>query len=253
MVNSPVASPTEASPPVAGPPSPSNGRVLLILAVALAAGAVVGLFVFYPGSKPKGPAHTTARPTSPTPAAPAPAPAPAPAKVEEVPPPQPAPAPVVAPSEPPLAKRHVEITVQPAEASLFLDDHAVDSNQIKLDVEKARGTHVVEATAPGHIPYKKTLSFAKDVYLTIKLKKSDGPSAHAGPTLHSPQVVVQSPKNDGKNDNKADNKSDSKYEAKNDTKAAVTATPAEDFGMNLQRPALRRPTKKIDETDPYAP
>jgi hypothetical protein len=40
---------------------------------------------------------------------------------------------------------------------------------------------------------------------------------------------------------------------KADTKAVSAPAPVEDFGMTLQRPAPRRPTKKIDETDPYAP
>jgi hypothetical protein len=35
--------------------------------------------------------------------------------------------------------------------------------------------------------------------------------------------------------------------------AAATAASVEDFGMTLPRPMTRRPSRKIDETDPYAP
>jgi len=234
VVESPVAKPPLVSPPVGGPPAPANSRVLviLILAAGVAAGAAAGLFAFYPGSKFRGSAHTssTATPT-----------AAAPAKLEEAARPKPVLVPIPPADDPPPAKRHIEITVQPAEASLFLDDRVVESHRIKLDVQKARTSHVVLATAPGHIPYRKTISYADDVYLDIKLKKAEVPSPHAGAKVRAPQVAVYPPSNDT-----VDGK-------KSDSKAAPAATQAEDFGMSLQRPTARRPSKKIDESDPYGP
>jgi hypothetical protein len=73
--------------------------------------------------------------------------------------------------------------------------------------------------------------------LDAKPKKADGPSTQALSKSHGSPIATPSPRND----------------TKAETKAAPAAAPVEDFGMNLRRPTTSRPTRKIDETDPYAP
>ena len=78
----------------------------------------------------------------------------------------------------------------------------------------------------------------KNAYLDAKPKKAERPGApHVGPKSRGPQVAAPPPPND----------------TKADPKEAPSATPVEDFGMSLRRPTTSRPTRKIDETDPYAP
>jgi hypothetical protein len=139
------------------------------------------------------------------------------------------------------ARRHVEITVQPAKASLSLDKHAAEGNQIKMDVPQSLTLHMVQATAPGHIPFKKTVSYANDVYLEIKLEKSEAPPQHLAAKVLSPQVTAPQRGND------------TKLEVKGEPRVAPSGPAVEEFGMNLERPTPKRSTKKMDETDPYAP
>ena len=86
-------------------------------------------------------------------------------------------------------------------------------------------------------PEKFSRSVDKHVDRDAKRKKAEVPSSHVGSNGHSPQVAARSQRN----------------ETKADMQATPTAPPIEDFGMNLQRPTTRRPTQKIDETDPYTP
>jgi hypothetical protein len=86
-------------------------------------------------------------------------------------------------------------------------------------------------------PEKVSRSVDKHVDRDAKRKKAEVPSSYVGSYVHSPQVAARSQRN----------------ETKADMQATPTAPPIEDFGMNLQRPTTRRPTQKIDETDPYTP
>jgi hypothetical protein len=140
--------------------------------------------------------------------------------------------PAAAAKVPQLDKRHVEITVQPAAASLFLDNRPVGGNLLKIEVPSARMPHVVQARAPGYVPFRKTINFATDVYLDIRLEKVDSPSPSARPKPPLATMATQ---------------------PSVAAKATPSAPSSEDFGMNLQHPPTRRSTKRIDETDPYGP
>ncbi len=107
----------------------------------------------------------------------------------------------------------------------MLDGIAAGGNRIRAEVARAEARHVVEAAAAGYEPFKKTISFATDVYLDIELKRKPVP-VHGSTRGRTPQAPSE---------------------------AKRSQAPAEDFGVTLERPAPRRPTKKIDEKDPYAP
>jgi hypothetical protein len=211
-----------------------------VIAGAIALTVVAGLFVFFPRGKGK----RALPPLSPVVSR---APVPAPTGPEETSPAKAADTPEVAVeaprlAPPPTGKRHIEITVQPAEAALLLDNRLAGGNAIKMDVAKAKGFHVVQARAPGYAPFRKTITYANDIYLDIKLEKVEAPAAQARTKTHPQQLATQK-----------ETKPEVR-EVKPETKPAPTAAaPVEDFGMTLQRPATRRPTKRIDETDPYAP
>jgi hypothetical protein len=114
---------------------------------------------------------------------------------------------------------HVEITVKEAGAQLVLDGNVAAGNQIKLDVPKDDKLHLVEASAPGFLPFKRKVSFARDVFLTISLQRQRGSAPK--------RELTAGVKLDGKH--------------------------ADDQGMSSRSNAVKRPASKIDEDDPYAP
>lgn len=127
---------------------------------------------------------------------------------------------VLAPTIAPLPEGcHVEITVQEAGAQLVLDGNVAAGNQIKLDVPRDDKPHLVEASAPGFLPFKRTVSFSQDVFLTISLQRQRGSAPK--------RDVTAGVKLDGKH--------------------------ADDQGMSSRSNAAKRPASKIDEDDPYAP
>lgn len=211
-----------------------------VAAGAIAVVVVAGLFVFFPRGKGKRALPPLAPVVSHSPAA-------ATTGAEETPPTKATEAPEIAveaprPVPPPSGKRHIEITVQPAEAALLLDNRLAGGNAIKMDVARAKTSHVVQARAPGYAPFKKTITYANDIYLDIKLEKVEAPAVQARTKAHPPQIAAQK-----------ETKPEVR-EVKPETRPApAAAAPVEDFGMTLQRPTTRRPTKRIDETDPYAP
>jgi hypothetical protein len=89
--------------------------------------------------------------------------------------------------------------------------------------EEVEPTRPVVAEIPAEVPQRALPQPAK--------------RPHVGVKPHPPQIALQPLSAD----------------TPADTKAVPATPPAEDFGMTLQRPIPRRPTKKIDETDPYAP
>jgi hypothetical protein len=126
------------------------------------------------------------------------------------------------------AVSHIEITVLPAESLLSLDDRTFGGNSIRMNVPRSRTFHLVQARAPGYVPFKRSISFASDVELTIKLSPQPEPAPErptAAQAGAQPRVEVKT----------------------------TPTVPAEDFGMTLQPPARRRPTVKMDESDPYVP
>ena len=246
-----VASPAVIQP-VASLPKPSRGKALKIVAAAVVTGAVAGALVFFPLSKTPGnsPSPVTVFPAAMPPVKPEVTPWPNPT-AERVFPTQATPpgAPAIPTETFQPAKRHIEITVQPAKASLSLDKYAAEGNQIKLDVPESRTLHMVQATAPGHIPFKKTVSYANDVYLDIKLEKSEAPTEPVEAKVTSPQVAARQ---HGQQHGQPHG-NDPRPEAKSEPRVAPSGAAVEEFGMNLERPTIKRSTKKMDETDPYAP
>jgi hypothetical protein len=238
-----VASPAVIQP-VASPQALGRSKALLIVAGAVVTGALAGAIVFFPGTKTLGKKASPGSviPTAVTPVKPEVTPWPNPV-VEHVFPSEAAQpgAPAVPAEASPSVKRHIEITVQPAKASLSLDKRAAEGNQIKLDVSPSRNLHMVQARAPGHIPFKKMISYADDVYLEIRLEKVEAPTQHVAAVIPSPQVAAQPRGNE------------LKPEVKGEPKVAPSAPAIEEFGMNLEHPITRHSTKKMDETDPYAP
>ncbi len=209
-----------------------------VVAGAVAVAIVAGLFVFFPRGKGKRPLPPPAPAVSTLPVAKPAAPQEMPTSAAE----EPAPSVAAPRPEPPApGKRRIEITVQPAEASLLLDNRLAGGNAIKMDVPKAKTPHVVQARAPGYAPFRKVITYANDIYLDIKLEKVEAPTAQPRTKTYSPTAAPKETKPEVK-------------EVKTDPKPAPAAVaPVEDFGMTLQRPAIRRPTKRIDETDPYVP
>lgn len=112
---------------------------------------------------------------------------------------------------------HLEITVEEPEAKLVLDGQVAPGNQIKLDVPKDDQLHLVEASAPGFLPFKRSISFSQDVFLNIALQKARAPSK---------RDVTAGVKPEGKH--------------------------ADDQGTS-SRSNAKRPASQIDEDDPYAP
>jgi hypothetical protein len=126
---------------------------------------------------------------------------------------------------------HLRISVRQPQATLTLDDGAVEGNLLDADVAKDVKIHVVFATAPGFLPQKKIVRFANDVYLDIDLRKAPAPPRGAA-KRRSLQSVAK---------------------ARTEPKVDTPSKQAEEFGMTLERPTTRRLGKKIDEKDPYAP
>jgi hypothetical protein len=143
------------------------------------------------------------------------------------------PLPVLPPPEiAPLPDRcRVEITVQEPGATLALDGNLAGGNQIKLDVPKEDKLHLVEASAPGFIPFTRSVNFTQDVYLTISLEKerpAPPPVTKEKPTRTATRRIATS-------------------RVKPDLKRA------DDGGMSSRPTGAKRSTSKIDEDDPYAP
>ena len=229
--------------PIANPHPSTSSKAFVILAGAVALGAVAGFFVFLPGTRTrKEPKSVVVVAT-----------AVAPSKQEEPPQPIPTaelavPSEVAPPTDPvfpdknPLpAKSRVEITVQPADAVLSVDKRVVEGNQFRLDAPKKKTLHVVQALASGYIPFKRTISYANDVFLDIQLTKAQSPASRAAAKAPASPVTAQP------------RKTEANVEEKFEPRVAPPSPSVEDFGMNLERPNIKRPTKKIDETDPYAP
>jgi len=125
----------------------------------------------------------------------------------------------------------LDIQVEPSEAKLSLDENAVEGNRLLAEVPKDRIIHVLRASAPGFIPFSQIISFANDVQLNVELRRARGP-VHVVARPH-PQQVESKPKTD--------------------SKAKPQSSQEEEPGMNMERPAVRRTSKQIDERDPYTP
>lgn len=145
--------------------------------------------------------------------------------------PQPSLATPPAPSEP--AKRRVSVSVDPAEATLDLDGTVVGKRAFARELVQDKAPHVVQASAPGYLPFKRTFTLENDLNLRISLKKAGAPARVGRAKIAVPRPVARAP------------------EIEPNVKPSVE--PVEDFGMDMNRPAVRRQTKKMDEKDPYSP
>jgi len=88
----------------------------------------------------------------------------------------------------------------------------------------------VEASAPGFIPFTRSINFSQDVYLTISLEKerpAPPPAIKDRPTRAPTRRVATS-------------------------RVKADARHADDGGMSSRPTSAKRPSK-IDEDDPYAP
>ncbi len=144
------------------------------------------------------------------------------------PPPSTVPIPVTAPSHETI---RLEIQVEPPEAKLTLDERMVAENRLRAEVPKDRTIHVVRASAPGFIPFSQIVSFTNDVRLNVELRRARTP-VQRGAKPHPRQI---------------------ESESKTDQKSMPQPNQGEEPGMNMERPALRRASKQIDERDPYTP
>jgi hypothetical protein len=216
-------------------PKRRRGVVFVLVATIIGAGAAVGVLALraqkspetvpprehesqpLATATPKNPADMGQEPTSARVAVPAPVP------------------------PPPAEKHHIRITVQPAEASLVLDGTAAQGNVISLDLVKDQTPHMVQATAPGYLPFKKSFTVDSDFHLDVTLKRSE-PPARARRGDHAPEIAAEP--------------AESAAQAKpveSGTKAKPADGPVEDFGMDLGRPATRRQIRKMEDKDPYSP
>jgi hypothetical protein len=240
-----------------------RGVMLASLGVVVIAGLAGGVLFFrgapapqpnrLPEGTPSGPAVVAPEnaanviPKTPTaaaeiPAAPSAPAAPAAKAAPPAPVAPPAPAAPPAPSAP--AKRHVRIAVEPADATLALDGNAAGTGSLSTDLAQDRASHVVQATAPGYLPFKKSFTLESDVSLRISLKKAPVPrGGHS--KIRVPEPVP------------APLPASRPMEAEVNPKPAVEprpkAEPSEDYGMDLNRPAKKRQVMKMDEKDPYVP
>jgi hypothetical protein len=226
----PAAAPPAVLPPLTNPPPAGKGKALVLIAGGLALGALVGVLFYLPAKPAPRPrpipvaAPTVAAPTVPS----------------EVVPPIEQGIPTEAP-RPSKTKSHIEITVQPVDAVLSVDKHVAGGNLIKMDTPLSRTLHVVHASAPGYLTFKKTISYAKDVSLDIKLEKTQRLARAVARESPSPPIEVQPRGNEPK------------AGVQGKPEVAPSSPEVEDFGMDLKRPNTKRPTKTMDETDPYSP
>ncbi len=231
----------------AGPSLPSKRRYALLFALvtaAVGAGAGAGFFALRATREAAStPAHESPRPATPV----------KPSDIVETR----SAREVAMPTSPTRReKRHIRITVQPAQASLVLDGTVAKNNVIALEREPDQALHVVEATAPGYLPFKQSFTLDGDVHLDINLQRPEPqvakprrPESHVA-RLKRPEPPAASAL---RPERLPDPPAETAQPAESVTKVKPVEAPVEEFGMDLQRSAPRRQTKKIDDKDPYAP
>lgn len=222
LADEPIPNDVVANDTVIAARPPNKHKGLLVIA-AVMIGGVAGNVVLWNRSNDRQP-----RPASPAASS-------VPSLVQQTPQPtrEPAALPVLPPPQiAPLPDRcRVEITVQDAEARLALDGNLAGGNQIKLDVPKEDKVHIVEASAPGFIPFTRSVNFSQDVYLTISLEKERPPGhpiSKDRPARAATRAVATS-------------------------RVKPDAKRADDIGIASRPTGTKRATSKIDEDDPYAP
>jgi len=125
---------------------------------------------------------------------------------------------------------HIEIGVLAEKATLVLDGKVTQGSQLKLDVPADQAAHLLEVSAPGFARFRRQVSFAKDLYLSIELVRAP-PPARVGARLGAAPVAAKPQKNG---------------------RARAMATPTDDFDSPFVPTPAKRPAAAIDETDPYA-
>jgi hypothetical protein len=212
------------SPGITERPKKLRSRMIVLVVVIIAAGVIAGAFI--PRSKTGPQVAPLPEPEPKTPAAEAPE------KSLEVPKsPTLAGAKMPAPTR--LSKRHVSIKVDPAEATLALDGAVQNGHAIALDLVQDKTSHVVQASAHGYLPFKKSFTLEGDVDLHISLKRAASPVFRGRPMNQPSEPIAVQPESE--------------------IKAKTVTEPSEDFGMDLKRPASRPQSSKMEDKDPYAP
>jgi hypothetical protein len=218
----------------AQPVKRQRGLMIFLVVAIISAGALAGAFVPRGKSGSQVESQPVSAPKGPVPGAPE--------KSAELPK-TPALAAVPAPAPAARAKRHVSITVEPAEATLALDGAIQNGPAIALDLAPDGKPHMVQATAQGYLPFKKNFTLEGDVNLHISLKRAASPVFVSRPKARPAEPVVKPPV--------VKPLVAKPLESEPSVKPRVE--PVEDFGMDLPRPAVKRQTKKMDEKDPYSP
>lgn len=138
------------------------------------------------------------------------------------------PAPTIAPLP---ARSRVEISVTAEDATLVLDGQVVAGNRLNLDVPMDHNPHVLEISAPGFAPVKRTVSFARDFYLGIELKRVPPPTRFAHGSRSRRAAAT--------------------YTDRVNPKAAIRSWNGLTAATSTGAP--KHPNTKIDKTDPYSP
>jgi hypothetical protein len=144
---------------------------------------------------------------------------------------------------------HLEIGVEPAEATLTLDDAFV-GNRLVVDAPRDLSIHVLKASAPGFLPFSQKFSYASDVRLAIQLRRLRAP-AHGTAKLPVAKLAAKSkPLRFEARPLESVRSVSSPVRA--DAHAPSVQPESAEPGTNLGHPAPRRASKPIDEKDPYA-
>ena len=138
------------------------------------------------------------------------------------------PAPTIAPLP---ARSRIEINVTAENATLVLDGQVAAGNQLNLDVPMDHKPHVLEVSAPGFAPLKRKVSFARDFYLGIELKRVPPPARFALGSRSRRAAAM--------------------YTTRVNAKAATR--PWNGLTAATSTVAPKHPDTEIDKTDPYSP
>jgi hypothetical protein len=129
------------------------------------------------------------------------------------------------------ARSRIEISVNAEDASLALDGLVVVGNRLNINVPVDHSPHVLEVSAPGFAPLKRTVSFARDFYLGIELQRVPPAAriAHGSPSRKA--AATHS----------------------NRVKAKRAIRPWNGLTGATSTVAPKRPDMEIDRNDPYSP
>ncbi|HEX7507398.1 MAG TPA: hypothetical protein VF550_11545, partial [Polyangia bacterium] len=138
------------------------------------------------------------------------------------------PAPTIAPLP---ARSHIEISVKAQDARLVLDGQVVTGNRLNLEVPMDHNSHVLEVSAPGFAPLKRTVTFARDFYLGIELQRMPPGKRFALGSRSRRATATHT----------------------NRVKAKAAVRPRDSLTAATSTVAPNRPETEIDKPNPYSP